>query len=345
MNIPAHHTTDIVVIGAGPVGLFTVFQCGMLGMQCHVVDALPAIGGQCRALYPEKPIYDIPAWPSISADALIDQLTQQAAPFAPTYHVGQTVSALEGDEKQGFKIITSSNTSIACRAVIIAAGAGAFGPNRPPLEGIEDYEGHNVHYMIERRNKFDDQRLVIAGGGDSAVDWALALHDAAAHITFIHRRDSFRAAPESVSRLRAMATAPNPKLDILTPYQLHGLQGSNGKLNGVILRNIETETDTALPADHLLAFFGLATDVSALADFDLEMDRTHIITDPATAATSRAGVFAVGDIATYPHKLKLILTGFAEAAAAAHQAYGLVFEGRALHFEYSTTKGITAAKA
>ena len=330
--------TDIAIIGAGPVGLFTIFQAGMLGMSCHVIDALPAIGGQLTALYPEKPIYDIAGHPHILAADLVSALTAQASPFKPTYHLNQTVEHLSGDALEGFTLTTSHNIKIYAKAIIIAAGAGAFGPNRPPLDRITEFEQHSVHYMVARKELFKGKKLLIAGGGDSAVDWALSLYDDAAHIYFVHRRDQFRAMPENINRLRAYAQTS--KLDILTPYQLKALQGQGRQLEKVVIEHIENEEALELEVDHLLAFFGLATSLGAIANFGLSLERNHIITDPATAQTSSKGIYAVGDIATYPHKLKLILTGFAEAAAAIHHAYPLVFQGQTLHFEYSTTKGI-----
>jgi thioredoxin reductase (NADPH) len=331
--------TDIAIIGAGPVGLFTVFQAGMLGMSCQVIDALPALGGQLTALYPEKPIYDIAGHPHILAGDLVAALTTQARPFNAGYHLNQTVDKISGNHLEGFTLTTSRNISITAKAIIIAAGAGAFGPNRPPLDGITAFENQSVHYMVTEKALFKNKTLLIAGGGDSAVDWALTLYDEAAHIYFIHRRNQFRAMPDNIKKL--LAYAETPKLDILTPYQLKGVRGENGKLSAVLIEEIENESTQELAVDHLLAFFGLATSLGAIAHFGLALDRNHITIDPTTAETSIKGIYAVGDIATYPHKLKLILTGFAEAAAAAHHAYPLVFGGKTLHFEYSTTKGIT----
>ena len=328
--------TDVAIIGAGPVGLFAVFECGMLDMRCHVFDALDVPGGQCAALYPEKPIYDIPGYPRIDAALLIDRLFEQAEPFAPTYHLGQTVTGLErvGD---GFVVTNAAGVRVAVRAVVIAAGGGAFGPNRPPLEGIEAFEGKSVFYLVRRREDFRGKRIVIAGGGDSAVDWALSLAELAAHIMVVHRRAKFRAAPQSLLRLEQLAEAG--RVELVTPYQLAGLEGVDGRLDAVIVADLAGNT-RRLEADCLLPFFGLATQLGPLADWDLVFDEHRIAVDPATCASSRAGVFAIGDICTYPGKLKLILTGFAEAAVAAHALHPLVHPGEALHFEYSTTKGV-----
>ncbi|MCP1337642.1 NAD(P)/FAD-dependent oxidoreductase [Futiania mangrovi] len=335
------HTTDVLIVGAGPVGLFAIFQCGMLGMRCHVVDALDAAGGQCTALYPEKPIYDIPGYPRIEAGALVDELVAQAAPFEPVYHLGQQVVALEKQAGGGFLAATNAGARIAARAVIVAAGAGAFGPNRPPLNDLETFEATGaVRYFVTRRADFAGKRVVVAGGGDSAVDWAVSLAEVAAHVAIVHRRDKFRAAPEMVSRLRGLAEAG--KVEMVVPFQLSRLEGENGTLDTVIVKDLAGE-ERRLVADVLLPFYGLAMTLGPIADWGLGLERNHVLIDQATAETNVPGIFAVGDIATYPHKLKLILTGFAEAASAAHAIHPLVHPGEALHFEYSTTKGVPGA--
>jgi thioredoxin reductase (NADPH) len=331
-------STDVVVIGAGPVGLFAVFECGMLKLRCHVVDTLEAIGGQCIALYPEKPIYDIPAFPQIEAAELIDRLAQQASPFDPVYHLGQQVVGLTRTD-DGFAVQTSRGSTILCGAVIVAGGCGAFGPNRPPLEGLEDFENRSVFYLVKRRQDFAGRRVVIAGGGDSAVDWAVSLADIAAHVMVVHRRDKFRAAPETVGRMRDLAASG--RIEMVVPYQLSGLEGVDGQLTGVRVETLDGES-RLLAADRLLPFFGLAMELGPIADWGLDLEGAHIAVDPATTATTVPGIFAIGDIATYPGKLKLILTGFAEAALAAHSAFGIVRPGEALHFEYSTSKGVPA---
>ncbi len=330
-------SADVVVIGAGPVGLFAIFECGMLQMRCHVVDALDAVGGQCTALYPQKPIYDIPAWPRIGAAELIDQLMQQAEPFKPVFHLGQQVDRLHRTEDGAWLIGTSAGRWLKTSAVIIAAGVGAFGPNRPPLEGIERYEGAGVQYLVGDVESFRDQRVVIAGGGDSAIDWALVLSDIARSVAIVHRRDKFRAQPESVARLHALAEAG--RLDLVVPYQLAGLEGTGDRLEAVLVSDLDGG-QRRLEADRLLPFFGLSMALGPILEWGLAVERNHIAVDPATAATNLPGVFAIGDVAQYPGKLKLILTGFAEAAGAAHAAHPLVHPERVLHFEYSTTKGV-----
>jgi thioredoxin reductase (NADPH) len=334
----SQHVTDIVIIGAGPVGLFAVFEAGMLKMRAHVVDTLDMAGGQCAALYPEKPIYDIPAYPSILASELIDKLSEQCAPFHPTYHLGQQVTAI-AKTTDGFTVTTSTGTKIDCKAVIIAAGCGAFGPNRPPMDGLEQYEGKSIFYLVNKREAFRGKKVVIAGGGDSAVDWAISLSELTEKLYVIHRRPKFRCAPESAAQLQRLADAG--KIELIIPYQLDSLEGKDGQLTSVIVATLEGEK-RALPADILLPFFGLAMELGPIADWGLNLTHNHITVTPSTCETSTPGIFAIGDIATYEGKLKLILSGFAEAAQTAHAAYKLVHPNEALHFEYSTSKGISA---
>lgn len=333
--------TDAIVIGAGPVGLFTVFQCGMVRIRCHVVDVLDEIGGQCTALYPEKPIFDVPGFPRIEAGRLIEQLHAQAEPFHPVFHLGQQVDRLERLEAAGtWRVATSKGTVIEAPVVIIAAGVGAFGPNRPPIEGLEAYEGTSVFYMVGRREQFRGKRIVIAGGGDSAVDWAVSLAEVAESVQVVHRRAKFRCAPDSYDKLKALEGAG--KVELVVPYQLAGLEGDGGALSAVVVADLDG-VERRLPADVLLPFFGLSTNLGPIAEWGLEMGpKGTIAIDQSTAETSAKGIFAVGDIASYPHKLKLILTGFAEAAQAAHAAFAYVHPGEALHFEHSTTTGVPA---
>ncbi len=330
-------SSDIVVVGAGPVGLFQVFEAGMLGMSCHVVDTLDAIGGQCVALYPEKPIFDIPGYPRIEAEELIRRLEEQAAPFDPVYHLGQQVTALAGTAG-AMTVTTSAGLTIEAKAVVIAAGCGAFGPNRPPLAGLEAYEASgDIAYLVTRREDHRGKRIVVAGGGDSALDWVLALADYAAHIMVVHRRDKFRAAPESVRQM--MALAESGKVELVVPYQLHGLDGADGRLAAVIVADLDGN-ERRLEADLLLPFYGLRMELGPIATWGLNLEKNLIAVDPATSLTNAPGIYAVGDIVTYPGKLKLILSGFSEAAMAAHAIYDIVFPDTPLHFEYSTTRGI-----
>jgi thioredoxin reductase (NADPH) len=334
------HSTDVAIIGAGPVGLFAVFECGMLKMRCHVFDALDMAGGQCAALYPEKPIYDIPGYPRIGAAELIDRLVEQATPFAPVFHLGHAVETIAPSDDGGFVLATAAGTRVTARAVIIAAGVGAFGPNRPPVADLAEYEGRSVFYLVRRREDFRGKRVVIAGGGDSAVDWVLSLAEVAARVMVVHRRAKFRAAPDSAARLQRLAD--EGRIDLVIPYQLHGLEGAGGRLSHVVVADLDGAT-RRLEADALLAFFGLAMNLGPIAQWRLALERHHIVIDPATGETSQPGIFAIGDIATYKNKLKLILSGFAEAAMAAHAIYPRVHPGEALHFEYSTTKGVPGA--
>lgn len=361
-----HHTTDVAIIGAGPVGLFAIFQLGMLKVRCHIIDALDAPGGQCAALYPEKPIYDIPGFPAVDAIDLIKNLQAQAAPFAPTYHLGQQVTQIvrhceEGQRPDaaiylqdstmdrhgasaprddGFTLTTSAGTTIACKAVIIAAGCGAFGPNRPPLDGLEEYEQSGaVRYLVARKDEFRGKRIVIAGGGDSAVDWANVLAPDAAKLYVVHRRDKFRAMADSLDKMKSLQDAG--KIELVVPYQLDGLEGKNGALSGVVVSTLDGQKCT-LEADYLLPFYGLSMDLGPIAHWGLGLSNHHISVNAATCETSQAGIFAVGDIATYEGKLKLILCGFSEAAMAAHHVRGIIYPDTAYHFEYSTSKGVAA---
>lgn len=331
--------TDAVVIGAGPVGLFAVFQLGMLGIKAHVVDALDEVGGQCTALYPEKPIYDIPGFPKIDAGDLITNLETQAAPFHPVYHLGRRIETVSGDAGSGFTLTTSKGEAIACKAILIAAGAGAFGPNRPPLDGLESFEGKSVFYLVKRREDFRGRRIVIGGGGDSAVDWAVSLAPIAEKVFVVHRRDKFRAAPETVRQLHDLADAGS--IELVTPFQLSALEGANGDLTAVRVKDLDGN-DRVLEADRLLPFYGLASTLGPIADWGLALNKHQITVERSTCETSRPGIYAIGDVADYPGKLKLILQGFADAAGAAHAAYARVFPDKALHFEHSTTKGVTA---
>ena len=335
--MPDVHVTDVVIIGAGPVGLFGVFECGMLRMRCHVVDTLDAIGGQCTALYPEKPIYDIPGFPRVDAGELIARLTEQAAPFRPVYHLGQTVTEVRDLDDGTLAVLLSGGACIVARAVIIAGGGGTLGPNKPPLPGIAGYEGRHVLYRVTRTEDLRGRRVVVAGGGDSAVDWALALAGIAEQVMLVHRRAKFRAAPASVDALHAAER--DGRLQLVAPYQLHALEGDGRTLRGVTVRT-ETGESRLLEADVLLALFGLATELGPIANWNLALQHQQIRVQPGTSETSRPGIYAAGDITAYPGKLKLILTGFAEIAAAAHHIFPRVHPGEVLHLEHSTTVGV-----
>lgn len=333
----SNHATDVAIIGAGPVGLFAVFEAGMLEMSATVIDALDDLGGQCLALYPEKPIYDIPGHPKIAAVDLVERLRLQAAPFRPVYRLGQQVQSLDPEPEGGFILGTSAGERISARAVVIAAGGGAFGPNRPPLPRLAEFEGKSVFYMVRRREDFRGKRVVIAGGGDSAVDWALSLADVADSLYVVHRRPRFRAAPESERQMRSLAA--EGRIELVIPYQLAGIEGTDGRLEAVVVRDLDGG-ERSLAADVLLPFYGLAMELGPIAGWGLNVTHNHIPIDPETCQTSIPGIFAIGDVATYPGKLKLILCGFSEAAMAMRAVYPLVHPGKALHFEYSTAKGV-----
>ena len=332
-------STDVAIIGAGPVGLFAAFECGMLKLSSLLVDALGEVGGQCSALYPEKPIYDIPAHPAIEAGALIANLERQIAPFAVPRLLGRRVEALHG-AAGGFTLTTDHGERISAKAIIIAAGAGAFGPNRPPLDGLPAFEATGaVQYYVRRREDFRGRHVVIAGGGDSAVDWALSLREVAASVQVVHRRAKFRAAPDSAAQLDAAAAAG--EVQMVIPYQLHALHGEDGRLRSVEVADLDGRT-RHLDADVLLPFFGLSMDLGPITGWGLNLERHQIAVTAATCETSTPGIFAIGDVAAYAGKLKLILQGFSEAAMAAHAIHPIVHPDVALHFEYSTTKGVPA---
>ena len=332
------HKTDIVIVGAGPAGLFSIFEAGMLKMKCHVIDTLETIGGQCVALYPEKPIYDIPAHPKVLASELIELLEAQAKPFNPIYHLNQQVQKIDKKDDGSFVVETSKNIKIECKAIIIAAGCGAFGPNRPPLANIEQFEGSSIYYSVRNKKEFTNKKVVIAGGGDSAVDWAISLAEIAQKIFVVHRRDKFRCAPESADKMKKLEA--QGKIEMIIPFQLEGLEGNDSKLSHVIVKDFENNI-TKIEADYLLPFFGLAMELGPIANWGLNLNKNNIEVDRATMQTSQKGIYAVGDIATYSHKLKLILTGFAECASACHDIFKIVFPDQIYHFEYSTSKGIS----
>ncbi|MDJ0951742.1 MAG: NAD(P)/FAD-dependent oxidoreductase [Alphaproteobacteria bacterium] len=331
--------TDVAIVGAGPVGLFAIFECGMLGFRCHVIDSMDVAGGQIAALYPEKPIYDIPGYPEIEGIELIRRLEEQAAPFRPVYHLGEQVREVTRTEDERWRLTTSGGVRVNAKAIIIAAGVGAFAPNRPPLDDLEAFEDTSVFYMVKRREDFRGKRLVIAGGGDSALDWTNSLAELADKIFLVHRRDTFRGAPESVSQMTALVEAG--KVELVVPYQLHALEGEDGQLHGVVVRGTDKDkTIRRLEADTLLPFYGLKAKLGPIAEWGLNLDRNHIVVEPGTCQTNVPGIFAIGDITTYEGKLKLILQGFSEAAVAAHAIHPLLRPDERLKFEYSTAKGV-----
>jgi len=325
--------TDALIIGAGPVGLFAAFELGLLGLKSRLIDTLDRPGGQCAELYPEKPIYDIPGWPTISGQALTDRLMEQAAPFEPQFRFNQRVESLSRRPDGRFQIVTDAGEVHVAPVVFIAAGAGSFTPRRPKLDGIEPYEGKSLFYAVRRRADFEGRDLVIVGGGDSALDWALDLLPAVKSLTLVHRRDKFRAAPHSVD---AMEKAVADGRMNFVMGELDRLDGGNGELSAVTIRN--KTGITTLKADRLLTFFGLNIELGPIADWSLELeDGKQIRVDTEKFQTSTPGVFAIGDINSYPGKLKLILSGFHEGALAAQEAFRIARPDEKLRFQYTTS--------
>ena len=328
--------TDVLIIGAGPVGLFTVFELGQLGMKSCVVDSLEDIGGQCTALYPDKPIYDIPAYPSVTAGELINNLKKQIDPFKPTLLMNQKVNELK-KHKDFYSVKTSTNNIIESKCIIIAAGNGAFGPNKPPLKNIDSFENKTIFYHIRDKSKFRKKTIAIAGGGDSAVDWAIELSKTSKKIFFIHRRNKLRAIPQNVEILYDLEN--KGKIEIMIPYQLDSIEGKNGIIDHLIIKNMD-EKKKKLEVDYFLPFFGLSTNLGPIKDWELELEKNILKVKQETCETNLNGIFAIGDVCSYPGKLKLILTGFSEAAIASHNCFNKINPEKTLHFEYSTTKGI-----
>ena len=331
------HSTDVIVVGAGPVGLFAVFELGLLDMKAHLVDILDKPGGQCAELYPEKPIYDIPAYPIISGDELTQKLIEQIAPFSPTFHLNEMAISLAKTQTGTWVLTTDQGTTIEAKVVVIAAGGGSFQPKKPSTPGIDRFEnqgpGVGVHYAVRKMDHFKGKRIVINGGGDSALDWTLNLQPLAEHVTLIHRRDGFRAAPHSVSQMKALVEAR--KMDFILG-QVSELAGEDGKLDTVIVTGNEGEK-ISIAADAFLPFFGLTMKLGPVAEFGLNLHENLIPVDTEKFETSTPGIFAVGDINHYPGKLKLILSGFHEVALMAQQAFRYVYPDKRLHFQYTTS--------
>lgn len=325
-------TTDVVIIGAGPVGLFAVFELGLLDLKCHVIDILDRPGGQCAELYPEKPIYDIPGFPVVTGQGLTDNLLQQISPFGPEFHYSRMVTSLEKLEDGSFRLRTDADETFLCKVVVIAAGGGSFQPKRPPVPGIEEYENKSVFYAVRKMDDFRDQDVVIVGGGDSALDWTLNLQPIVRSLTLVHRRDAFKAAPASVNQMKELVA--DGKINFLLG-QVARLEGTDGQLEHVHL-TMEAG-DTTLPATRLLPFFGLTMKLGPVADWGLELNDNLIAVDTEKFQSSVPGVFAIGDINHYPGKLKLILSGFHEAALMAQAAKHIVDPDQRVVFQYTTS--------
>jgi thioredoxin reductase (NADPH) len=336
MRMTTVHQTDVVIIGAGPVGLFAVFELGLLDIKAHLIDILDRPGGQCAELYPEKPIYDIPALPVVSGQELTDKLMEQIKPFNPVFHFSQMAVMTEKTET-GWRVTTDADTVIEARALVIAAGGGSFTPKKPPIKGLETYEGKSVFYAVRQVERFRGKTLVIAGGGDSALDWTLNLQPVAKEVTLVHRRDDFRAAPHSVQKMRALVANGDMKLVI---SNLTDVRGGEGQLEAVTVTNAD-RTTSDIPCDTLLAFYGLTMKLGPVGDIcarhGIALKDGLIPVDTEKFETSVPGIFAIGDINWYPGKLKLILSGFHEAALMAQKAFRYVYPDRKWRFEYTTS--------
>ncbi|MDE2446098.1 MAG: NAD(P)/FAD-dependent oxidoreductase [Alphaproteobacteria bacterium] len=326
-------STDVVIIGAGPCGLFTIFELGLLDLRCHVIDILDRPGGQCAELYPEKPIYDIPALPLVTGADLTSRLMEQAAPFKPQFHFNQMVTTLEKRGDSDFVLTTDGELTFHCKVVVIAAGGGSFMPKKPPIPGIDAYEGKSVFYSVKKMEAFRGKDVLIVGGGDSALDWTNNLQPIVNSMTLLHRRDEFRAAPDSVNKMRELVAAGKMKLLI---GQVTGLAGADGVLSSATIKGADgTSQDVACNA--MLPFFGLTMKLGPVSDWGLNLTENLIAVDTEKFETNVPGIFAVGDINTYPGKLKLILSGFHEAALMAQQAFRYINPGERLMFQYTTS--------
>ena len=332
-NLSNSFQTDAVIVGAGPVGLFSVFELGLNDIKCHLVDILDKPGGQCAELYPEKPIYDIPAIPICTGTELTERLMEQIKPFNPTFHFGQMAESLCRLADGRWRLTTDTGTIIDAKIVVIAAGGGSFMPKRPPIKGIEDYEGKSVFYAVRKRDHFAGKNIVIAGGGDSALDWAINLQPIAKRVTLVHRRDEFRAAPDSVSKMRALVAEGKMDLKIAN---FTALNGTDGKLQSITLVD-DAKNTIDLPCESVLAFYGLTMKLGPVANFGLQLNENLIPVNTADFETSEATVFAIGDINVYPGKMKLILSGFHEAALMAKKAFTYIHPDRRYRFQYTTS--------
>ena len=325
--------TDVLIIGAGPVGLFAVFELGLLDVKAHLVDILDKVGGQCAELYPEKPIYDIPGIPLITGHGLTDALMEQIKPFKPTFHLGEMVTTIENVGDPLFHVSTDAGKTFECKAVVIAAGGGSFQPKRPPIPGIEPYEEKSVFYAVRKMENFRGKQLLIVGGGDSALDWTLNLQPIAKRVTLVHRRDEFRGAPDSVNKMRALVAAGSMDLKI---GQVNLLEGGDGQLTAASIKGNDGAV-ARVEVDAMLPFFGLTMKLGPVADWGLKLEDDLIPVDTGTFETTIPGLFAIGDINTYPGKLKLILSGFHEAALMAQKVYHYVYPDKRLVFQYTTS--------
>jgi len=331
-------TTDICIIGAGPVGLFAVFEAGLLKMRCHLIDVLPQVGGQLSEIYPQKPIYDIPGFPSINAQQLVDGLMQQIAPFNPTFSLGERVEQLHQLDDASFVIETNDGTEVHCKVVVIAGGLGCFEPRKPAIDRLEDFEGKGVAYMIKNPETYRNTKVVLSGGGDSALDWTIFLADIASEVTLVHRGDTFRGAPDSAEKVFSLAT--QGKVNLVLQSHITAING-NGHLQEVNILNRDNK-ESIIETDHLIPLYGLTPKLGPIADWGLNLNFSAIEVNTFDYSTNVSGIYAIGDINTYPGKLKLILCGFHEAALMAQSAFKHVYPEQKLSFKYTTVYGVSA---
>jgi len=325
--------TDVLIVGAGPCGLFAVFELGLLDMKTHLVDILDKVGGQCSELYPEKPIYDIPAVPFVTGQGLTDALMAQIKPFNPQFHLGEMIENIEKIGDPLFRVTTDQGKVFEAKVVVISAGGGSFQPKRPPMPGIETYEGTSVFYAVRKMEQFRDKKLLIVGGGDSALDWTLNLVPVAKHVTLMHRRNDFRAAPDSVNKMRALVA--DGKMD-LAIGQVTALEGNGAQLTAAVAKPDKGDP-FKIECDAMLPFFGLTMKLGPVANWGLKLEGEVIPVDTEAFETNVPGIFAIGDINTYPGKLKLILSGFHEAALMSQKASKYVNPDKRIIFQYTTS--------
>ena len=328
--------TDILIIGAGPVGLFTVFEAGLLKMKCHLVDALPQPGGQLSEIYPKKPIYDIPGYPSVLAGELVDRLMEQIAPFKPGFTLGERAENIEKVGEKMYRLTTNRGTQIEAPVICIAAGLGSFEPRKPPIQNLAQFEDQGVEYIIRDPEIYRKKRVVVAGGGDSALDWTIFLADVADEVTLIHRRTEFRGALDSVEKVHDLAQSG--RINLLTNAQAIGLRG-NGKLTDVVIKQKELG-EIIKATDHFIPLFGLSPKLGPIADWGLTIEKNAIVVNTEDYSTGVPGVYAIGDINTYPGKLKLILCGFHEGTLAVQSAFKYIYPDQKLSFKYTTVNGV-----
>jgi thioredoxin reductase (NADPH) len=331
-------STDLCIIGAGPVGLFAVFEAGLLKMRCHLVDALPQVGGQLSEIYPQKPIYDIPGFPEIKAQELVDNLMEQIKPFDPGFTLGERVETIERQEDGSYKVITADKTCIHCKAVVIAGGLGSFEPRKPAIENLLKFEGKGVSYMVKDPEIYRDKKVILAGGGDSALDWTIFLANIASELTLVHRGDTFRGAPDSAEKVFALAEMG--KINLHLSSHLHKISGEK-RLEKVYLKK-KDGAEEVIDADYLIPLFGLSPKLGPIEHWGLGLDKNAISVNTEDFGTSVERIYAIGDINTYPGKLKLILSGFHEAALMAQSAFKYVYPDQRLSFKYTTVYGVNA---